>query len=156
LAPQTDRLAEDLDAFVAEHRHCGELDGGVTDDAEARVLWRARRAPRGRSNGPGMTADRRRSLLVAALGFTLVESRAPELAPVHRWLDTWSGIGLITEGMARQDYDLQLTRYDARGWRATFYVTGMEHSPTAATGSAWEQTAPRAVQTGGVGCAGAE
>jgi hypothetical protein len=25
--------------------------------------------------------------------------------------------------MARQGYDLQLTRYDDRGWRATFYTT---------------------------------
>jgi hypothetical protein len=32
--------------------------------------------------------------------------------------------------MARQGFDLQLTRYDERGWRATFYTTGMEHSPT--------------------------
>jgi hypothetical protein len=31
-------------------------------------------------------------------------------------------------------YDLQLTRYDEKGWRATFYTTGMEHSPTSATG----------------------
>src|SRR5438094_3796225 len=31
---------------------------------------------------------------------------------------------------ARQGYDLQLTRYDEKGWRATFYTTGMEHSPT--------------------------
>jgi hypothetical protein len=29
--------------------------------------------------------------------------------------------------MAHQGYDLQLTRYDERGWRATFYTTGMEH-----------------------------
>ena len=28
--------------------------------------------------------------------------------------------------MARQGYDLQLTRYDERGWRATFYTSGME------------------------------
>jgi hypothetical protein len=27
-------------------------------------------------------------------------------------------------------FDLQLTRYDERGWRATFYTIGMEHSPT--------------------------
>ena len=27
--------------------------------------------------------------------------------------------------MARQGYDLQLTRYDEKGWRATFYTTGM-------------------------------
>ena len=38
--------------------------------------------------------------------------------------------------MAHQGYDLQLTRYDARGWRATFYTTGMEHSMTSATASA--------------------
>jgi hypothetical protein len=28
--------------------------------------------------------------------------------------------------MAHQGFDLQLTRYDERGWRATFYTTGME------------------------------
>jgi len=33
--------------------------------------------------------------------------------------------------MARQGFDLQLTRYDERGWRATFYTTGVEHSPRA-------------------------
>jgi len=42
--------------------------------------------------------------------------------------------------MARQGFDLQLTRYDERGWRATFYTTGMEHSPTSATGTGWERT----------------
>ena len=48
--------------------------------------------------------------------------------------------------MARQGYDLQLTRYDEQGWRATFYMSGMEHSPTSATGTAWEPTPWRAVQ----------
>jgi hypothetical protein len=42
--------------------------------------------------------------------------------------------------MARQGFDLQLTRYDERGWRATFYTTGMEHAPTSATGTGWERT----------------
>jgi len=37
--------------------------------------------------------------------------------------------------MHRQGYDLQLTQYDERGWRATFYTTGMEHSPMSATGT---------------------
>ena len=32
--------------------------------------------------------------------------------------------------MAHQGFDLQLTRYDERGWRAAFYTTGIEHSPT--------------------------
>jgi hypothetical protein len=49
-------------------------------------------------------------------------------------------------GMARQGYDLQLTRYDEKGWRATFYTTGMEHSPTSATGTGWERTPWRATQ----------
>jgi hypothetical protein len=35
--------------------------------------------------------------------------------------------------MHRQGYDLQLTQYDDRGWRATFYTTGMEYSPWQAT-----------------------
>jgi hypothetical protein len=48
--------------------------------------------------------------------------------------------------MARQGDDLQLTRYDEKGWRATFYTTGIEHSPTSATGSAWPPTLWRAVQ----------
>src|SRR5262249_6586022 len=42
--------------------------------------------------------------------------------------------------MHRQGFDLQMTQYDERGWRATFYTTGMEHSPTSATGTAWERT----------------
>src|SRR5207244_5475294 len=47
---------------------------------------------------------------------------------------------------ARQGYDLQLTRYDEKGWRATFYTTGMEHSPTSATGTGWERTPWHATQ----------
>jgi hypothetical protein len=48
--------------------------------------------------------------------------------------------------MARQGYDLQLTRYDEKGWRATFYTTRMEHSPTSATGTGRERTPSHAVQ----------
>jgi hypothetical protein len=88
----------------------------------------------------------RRPALMAALGFALLPPSAPELRSVHGWLDTWRGIGDVVVGMARQDYDLQLTRYDGRGWRATFYTSGMEHSATRATGSAWETTPWRAVQ----------
>jgi hypothetical protein len=43
-------------------------------------------------------------------------------------------------------FDPQLTRYDERGWRATFYTTGMDHSRTSATGTAWERTQWRAMQ----------
>jgi hypothetical protein len=63
---------------------------------------------------------------------------------------SWSGIGRIAVGMARQGHDLQLTRYDERGWRATIYTTGMEHSPTSATGTGWEHAAA-CDAAGGVG-----
>jgi len=47
---------------------------------------------------------------------------------------SWAGIGHVAVEMHRQGYDLQVTQYDDRGWRATFYTTGMEHSPTGAIG----------------------
>jgi hypothetical protein len=53
--------------------------------------------------------------------------------------------------MARQGYDLQLTRYDERGWRATFYTTGMEHSPTSATGTGLGADAVAGDAAGSVG-----
>jgi hypothetical protein len=62
---------------------------------------------------------------------------------LHRWLDTWDGIGLIVAGMQRQSSDLQLTGYGDGHWRATFYVTGIAHSIVG--GSAWERTPWRAV-----------
>ena len=75
--------------------------------------------------------------MLATLGFLRFQGRLPPvLHALHRWLDSWRGIGQISVGMARQGYDLQLTRYDERGWRATFYTSGMEHSPTSATGTA--------------------
>jgi hypothetical protein len=36
--------------------------------------------------------------------------------------------------------------YDEKGWRATFYTTGREDSPTSATGTAWERTPWHATQ----------
>jgi hypothetical protein len=65
---------------------------------------------------------------------------------LRAYLDSWPGIGAVSVGMHRQGYDLQLTQYDERGWRATFYVTGIEHSLTSDTASAWEPTPWRAVQ----------
>jgi hypothetical protein len=92
--------------------------------------------------------DQRGRLLVAALGFAgcSMPSYDRALHALRTWLDSWSGIGHVAVGMARQGYDLQLTRYDEQGWRATFYVSGMAHSPTSATGTAWERTPWRAVQ----------
>jgi hypothetical protein len=68
------------------------------------------------------------------------------LHALRTWLDSWTGIGHVAVGMHRQGYDLQLTRYDEKGWRATFYTTGMEHSPASATGTGWERRQRRAVE----------
>jgi len=92
--------------------------------------------------------DQRGQLLRAALGFAGLPrpSYDRSLWALRFWLDSWSGIGRIAVGMAHQGFDLQLTRYDERGWRATFYTTGMEHSPTSATGTGWERTPWHATQ----------
>ena len=92
--------------------------------------------------------DQRGQLLRAALGFGGLPrpSNDRTLWALRTWLDSWPGIGHVAVGMHRQGFDLQLTQYDDRGWRATFYTTGMEHSSTSATGSAWERTPWRAVQ----------
>jgi hypothetical protein len=68
----------------------------------------------------------------------------PVLTECRRWLDRWAGVGLVAAGMARQGFDLQLTRFGDEGWRATFYPAGRAHSDTA--GSAWEPTPWRAVR----------
>lgn len=77
----------------------------------------------------------RRPLLTAAVGFARVRADTAELRPLHAWLDSWRGIGAIAVGMARQGYDLQLTQYADRGWRANFYPAGIAHSVV--IGSAW-------------------
>jgi len=40
---------------------------------------------------------------------------------LRSYLDSWDGIGRVAVGMHRQGYYLQLTQYDERGWRTTFY-----------------------------------
>jgi hypothetical protein len=92
--------------------------------------------------------DQRGRLLAAALGLAgcSLPSYDRALHALRAWLDSWPGIGRVAVGMARQGYDLQLTRYDDKGWRATFYTSGMEHSPTSATGTSWERTPWRATQ----------
>ena len=86
--------------------------------------------------------DQRGQLLRAAVGFAgcSMPSYDRALHALRTWLDSWAGIGHVAVGMHRQGYDLQLTQYDERGWRATFYTTGMEHSPTSATGTGWKRT----------------
>jgi hypothetical protein len=48
--------------------------------------------------------------------------------------------------MAHQGYDLQLTRQRRARLARNLYATGMEHSPTIATGTGWERTPWHATQ----------
>jgi len=81
--------------------------------------------------------DSRARLLRAALGFLALEPREPELRMLHQCFDTWRGIGDIVVGMARHDFDLELRRFNGRGWRATFLPSGFEHSFTSSAASAF-------------------
>jgi hypothetical protein len=84
---------------------------------------------------------------VPPLGFAQLEPSEPELRLLHRWLDSWHGVGLLAVGLHRTGYDLDLRQYGDGHWRATFYVTGIAHSILG--GSAWEPTVWRAVQLAG-------
>jgi hypothetical protein len=64
--------------------------------------------------------DRRRANLRAALGFLQIPPRAPELGLLHRWLDTWSGIGLIVVSMTHQGFQVSLGEHGAGQWIAGF------------------------------------
>jgi hypothetical protein len=92
--------------------------------------------------------SQRGRLLLAALGFAVCSMPSCDRAlhALRAWLDSWAGIGRVAVGMHRQGYDLQLTQYDDRGWRAMFYTTGMEYSPMSATGTGWERRPWQAVQ----------
>ena len=90
--------------------------------------------------------DQRARLLRAALGFLTLEPREPELRRLHRCFDNWRGIGEVVAGLARQGYDLELRRYNGRGWRARFFQEGFEHSLTSHAGAGWALSPWAAVQ----------
>jgi hypothetical protein len=70
--------------------------------------------------GPRVPDDRRPLLLRAALSFLRLPPTEPELQLLHRWLDTWTGVGLITVGVERQGLRLSLSHIADGGWRAMF------------------------------------
>ena len=88
-----------------------------------------------------------RSNLTAALGFAHLVPRAPELRLLHRWLDTWRGVGVLAAGLHRVGYDITLIQQGDEGWSATFFVTGRIHSISG--GWATAPTPWRAVQRAG-------
>jgi hypothetical protein len=76
----------------------------------------------------------------------VIRAHAPELALVHRWLDSWSGIGLVVVGMAHQGFQVCVGEHGAGQWIAVFYSGRDGHEPVTAAGTARAQTPWRAVQ----------
>ena len=66
--------------------------------------------------------DSRRANLRAALGFLQLPPRAPELQLLHRWLDTWTGLGLVVVGVERQGLRFSLSHIAEGERRATFFA----------------------------------
>jgi hypothetical protein len=90
--------------------------------------------------------DVRGGRLRAALATVLIRAHTPELALVHRWLDSWSGLGLVVVGMQRQGFRLSLGDHGAGRWIAIFYGGHGGHQPITAAGTAQAATPWQAVQ----------
>jgi hypothetical protein len=75
-------------------------DGSTEDFREARLV------------AVSSTNPPRAILLHADLGFLQLPPRAPKLALLHRWLDTWTGLGLIVVGVERQGLRFSLGHID--------------------------------------------
>jgi hypothetical protein len=86
--------------------------------------------------------DQRGQLMRAAIGFAGCSKPSYDRAlhALRTWLDSWSGIGHVAVGMARQGFDLQVTRERRKGLARDVLHNWVEHSPTSATGTGWERT----------------
>ena len=89
-----------------------------------------------------MVEQHRSQTLTAALGFPQLTSRAPELRLMHRWIDSWRGIGDIGGGMRRLGYATEFRQYP-QGWR----VNVRRASGDPVVGSGWATRPWQAVQT---------
>ena len=71
--------------------------------------------------------DARGRLLRAALGFVSLRTapRHPALDVLHRWLDSWTGLGLVVVGVERQGLRFSLSHIAEGEWRATFMAHPM-------------------------------
>jgi hypothetical protein len=67
-------------------------------------------------------SSRRLASLRAALAFLRLHANAPELELLHRWLDTWTGLGRVVVGVERQGLMLSVTHIAEAEWRAV--ITG--------------------------------
>ena len=69
--------------------------------------------------------DRRLATLRASLGFLQIPPRAPEFRLLHRWLDTWTGVGLVVVGVERQGLRFSMSHIGEGEWRAYFMASPM-------------------------------
>ena len=59
--------------------------------------------------------------MLTTLGYRYPPGREPAvIAGIRQYLCGWPGVGRVVAGMARQQYDLQLTRFGQDGWSALF------------------------------------
>jgi hypothetical protein len=152
-------IIDEIETFIRDHREHGELVGDATEPAAngymitvpARAAsrssvgwrrWTRRSTARGWLGWTDEMARRDSWNLRAALGFLEIPPRAPELRLLHRWLDTWTGVGLITVGVERLGYRLSLSHIADGEWRAQF----SQHSLWASVGYGVATTPCEAVQ----------
>jgi hypothetical protein len=64
--------------------------------------------------------EQRLANLCATLGFLRVSATEPELVALHQCFDSWSGLGQIAVGLARQGYWLSLSHIAQGEWRCFF------------------------------------
>ena len=68
------------------------------------------------------------------------------LRALRTWLDSWAGSDVSRSIWRAKGTTSNSRATTKRAWRTTFYTTGMEHSPTSATGTGWERTPWHATQ----------
>ncbi len=77
-----------------------------------------------------MLNPRARLLWLTVEAATMPLPDHPGVRALHGWLDTWRAIGDLETGMARQGYDLQLTRYaDPRNFAIAQWVRDEQGVP---------------------------
>jgi hypothetical protein len=90
--------------------------------------------------------DPRGRSLRATLGFLRLPPTEPALQLLRRWLDNWTGVGLITVGVERHRMRLSLSHIADKEWRAVFMG---ENALLAPRGFGVAPTPWRAVQRAG-------
>ena len=67
----------------------------------------------------------RQSPLAAGYAAIVAVLVPAQLALVHRWLDTWTGLGLVVVGVERQGLRFSLSHIAEGEWRAYFMSSPM-------------------------------